>query len=385
MALPAPALAQDAPAPAPAPSASSEWSIAPRGRLQLDAGTVSTPPGIVGNKTDFRDEVRRAYIGADVKMPGGFALRAEIDVAPDVVEFTDLYLTYKPTKELTFTVGQHKPFWGLEELTSDLFPSFAERAALNTSFGHERRLGLSAAWTKGPVLVQGGAFTRHTLDLDESNKQKLSLHGRVVFMPKLGASQLHLGATLHRTDHDDLVSVNYRLRPLIHSTDTRFISTGAISQVDAELGYGLEAAWIKGPFHVTGEARWQHVDRAGALPDPTFFGGYAEVGYFLTKGDTRGYKGGVFDRVTPKRPVGKGGFGAVQLNLRYDYLDLIDGPIIGGRQNGFGTALVWTPTAHTRFIANYGRLNYSHAAIPATGGDRDYSVDAFGLRAQFDF
>jgi phosphate-selective porin OprO/OprP len=384
-ALPAPALAQNAPAPAPTPAASSDWSFTPRGRLQLDAGSVSTPPGIVGNKTDFTGEIRRAYIGAEVKMPGGFGLRAEIDVAQTVVEFTDLYLTYKPTRELTLTAGQHKPFWGLDELTSDLFPSFTERAAFNSAFGHERQLGVSAAWTKGSILVQSGVFTKHTLDLDEAAEDKIGFHGRFVFMPKLGDGQLHIGTSVHFTNPDDLIGVTYRARPFIHSTDTRFISTGSISQVESELGYGLEGAWIKGPFHASGEVRWQHVDRAGTLPDPTFFGGYAEVGYFLTKGDTRSYKGGVFERIKPHRPVGKGGFGALQLNLRYDYLDLIDGPFVGGRQNGFGVALVWTPTERTRLMANYGRQNYSHAALPAAGGDRDYGVDAFGLRAQFDF
>jgi phosphate-selective porin OprO/OprP len=383
--LSSPAVAQNQPAPTTETKPESEWSIKPRGRLQLDAGTVSTPPGIVGLKTDFTGEVRRAYIGVDIKMPSDFALRAEIDVAQQVVEFTDLYLTYKPTKELTLTAGQHKPFWGLEELTSDLFPSMTERAALNTAFGHERRLGFSAAWTKGPILLQGGVFTRHTLDLDEPNKDKIAFHGRFVFMPKIAGGQAHFGATLHRTDPDDPTSVTYRVRPFIHTTNTRFLSTGAITQVESEVGAGIEAAWIKGPFHVTGEARWQHADRAGALPDPTFFGAYAEIGYFLTKGDTRGYKGGVFDRNTPKNPVGKGGFGAVQVNLRYDYLDLIDGPYVGGRQNGIGASLVWTPTDRTRFILNYSRLNYSNAAIPATGGDRDYSIDAFGMRAQFDF
>jgi phosphate-selective porin OprO/OprP len=36
-------------------------------------------------------------------------------------------------------------------------------------------------------------------------------------------------------------------------------------------------------------------------------------------------------------------------------------------------------------MANYGRAQYSDAAIAAGGGDRDYSVDAFGMRAQLDF
>ncbi len=361
------------------------WSFKPRGRLQVDAGTVSSPAGIADASTGFGSELRRAYIGFDGKIPGGFGYRAEIDVAASAVEVTDLYLTYQASKQLGFTVGQHKPFWGLEELTSDLFTSFTERAAVNTAFGYERRLGASATYTSGPVLVQGGAFTDNVADLNNDENNSVSLDGRAVFMPKVGTGQLHIGGSVHWHDQGDAAtSVRYRVRPFIHTPDVRFIDTGNLGAT-SELGYGLETAYLQGPFHATGEAHWQRVNRPGALTDPTFFGGYAEVGMFLTRGDARGYKNGTFDRVKPKHPVGQGGFGALQINLRYDYLDLIDGGVIGGKQNGYDLGLVWVPTEYTRFLLSYGHVVYGDAAIPAAGGDRDYSVDALGMRAQIDF
>jgi phosphate-selective porin OprO/OprP len=361
------------------------WSFKPRGRIQVDAGAVSSPAGITDASLGFGSEVRRAYIGFDGKMPGGFGYRAEIDVAASAVEVTDLYLTYDASKTVGLTIGQQKPFWGLEEMTSDLFTSFTERAAVNTAFGFERRLGASASYAKGPVLLQAGAFTDNVADLNNDENNSLSLDGRAVFMPKLGDGQLHFGASVHYHDlNDSAASLRYRVRPFIHTPDVRFIDTGNIGAT-SELGYGLEAAYIRGPFHATGEAHWQQVNRPGALADPTFFGGYAEVGMFLTPGDTRGYKGGAFDRTKPKSPLGKGGFGALQVNLRYDYLDLIDAGIIGGKQDGYDLGLVWSPTDYTRFLLSYGHVVYSDAAIPAAGGDRDYSVDALGARAQIDF
>lgn len=361
------------------------WSFKPRGRLQIDAGTVSSPTGIADASTGFGSEIRRAYLGFEGKIPGGFGYRAEVDVAASAVEITDLYLTYQASKALQLTVGQHKPFWGLEELTSDLFTSFTERAAVNTAFGYERRVGVSATYGKGDVIMQGGAFTDNAADLNNDENNSYSLDGRAVFTPKLGSGQLHLGGSLHYRDlNDSASSVRYRVRPLIHTPDLRFIDTGNVSAV-SELGYGLEAGYIQGPFHVASEAHWQRVDRPGALADPTFFGGYLEAGLFLTPGDTRGYKGGTFDRVKPKRPVDKGGFGAVQVNVRYEYLDLIDAGVIGGKQNGYDLGLVWTPTDYTRFMLSYGHLLYRDAFLPAAGGDRDYSVDALGARAQIDF
>lgn len=391
------------PAPAPAPQAPTAkapaiafkgapeitgadgWSFKPRGRVQVDAGTVSTPDGVSDTATGFGSEVRRAYLGFEGTMPGGFGYRAEIDVAGSSVEITDLYLTYDASDAITLTLGQHKPFWGLEEVTSDLFTSFTERAATNTAFGYERRLGASASLTSGALLIQGGVFTDNVADLNDDGNNSYSIDGRAVFMPKLAGSQFHLGGSAHyRELNDAATSVRYRVRPFIHTPDLRFIDTGAIPAT-SETGYGIETAWIRGPFHATGEAHWQKVNAPGALTDPTFFGGYAEVGLFLTPGDTRGYRGGVFDRVRPKNPVGKGGIGAVQLNLRYDRLDLNDGAIVGGTQDAYGVALVWTLTDYVKFLMNYGHLVYGDAAVAAAGGDRDYSVDAVGVRAQIDF
>jgi phosphate-selective porin OprO and OprP len=119
------------------------------------------------------------------------------------------------------------------------------------------------------------------------------------------------------------------------------------------------------------------------LADPTFNGGYAELGYMLTD-DITAYKNGAFDRIRPKRPLGKGGIGALQFNLRYDWLDLDSAGIIGGRQQIAGASLLWMPTDYVRFILNYGHLWIDNAAVPA-GADRGYKANALGMRAQFDF
>jgi len=369
---------------APELKAEGGWTFKPRGRLQIDAGAVSSPAGVTNDGLGFGSEFRRAYIGFDGKIPGGFGYRAEIDVAASSVEVTDFYLTYQASKALTLTAGQHKPFWGLEEMTSDLFTSFTERAAINAAFGYERRLGVSGTWSAGDLIVQAGVFSDNVNDLNDDGNNALAYDARVVFAPKVGEGQLHLGGSIHQRElNDSATSVRYRVRPFLHTPDVRFIDTGAIP-ASSETGYGAEAAYIAGPFHVTGEAHWQRVNHLTGS-DPTFFGGYAEVGYFLTRGDTRGYKGGAFDRITPANPLGDGGIGAVQVNLRYDHLDLNDAGIVGGTQDGFGAAIVWTPTAYTRLMANYGRMKYRDAAIPAAGGERSYSIDAFGARAQIDF
>lgn len=359
------------------------WSFKPRGRLQVDAAGVNAPSGIAAAKQlGFANEFRRAYLGVDGTMPGGFGYRADIDLANSGVEVTDLYLTWKANPKVTVTMGQFKPFWSMEEMTSDLFTSFMERGAFNSSFGFERRLGLGATYTGKAVMVQGGVFTDNVADLNADTNNSYSVDGRVVFMPRLGQGQLHLGLSGHYRDFNDAsATARYRARPFVHTTDLRLIDTRAFSAM-GERSFGTELAYVSGRFHASAESHWITALRPG-LSDPTFNGGYAELGYLLTD-DATVYKNGVYDRIRPKNPITKGGIGAIQANLRYDWLDLNSGAVIGGRQQIAGASLLWIPTDYVRFILNYGHIWINDAAVSA-GTRRDYGADAMGLRAQFDF
>lgn len=359
------------------------WSFKPRGRLQLDVAGVDAPKGIVpGKSLGVATEFRRAYIGFDGTMPGGFGYRIEVDLANSAVDLTDIYLTWKANTDLTLTVGQHKPFFGMEDLQSDLFLSFLERAAFTNAFGFERRVGASATYNRGALLVQGGVFSDNSKDLIDSNNS-FSLDGRVVFMPKLAGGTLHLGGSAHYRQFNDLTHVgSYSVRPFSHATDLRLVNTGNVMAVSGERVLGAELAYVRGRFHAAAESSWLTAKRDG-LANPTFNGGYAEAGLLLTD-DTTAYKGGVFDRIRPKTPLGRGGIGAVQVNARYDWLDLSDAGIVGGRQQIAGLSALWIPTDNVRFIVNYGHIWLKDAALPA-GADRTYSADSLGMRAQFDF
>ncbi|MGL3822597.1 OprO/OprP family phosphate-selective porin [Sphingopyxis sp. R3-92] len=358
------------------------WSFKPRGRVQVDVAGVDTPPGVTGARGGMKTEFRRVYLGVDGKIPGGIAYRVEADIANSAVELTDVYFTYG-TGPLSVTVGQIKPFWSLDEMTSDLFTSFMERAAFTQAFGFERKVGLSAQYKGGNVLVQAGVFGDNANDLLDDSNNSIGADARAVWMPKLGDAQLHLGGSLHWRDFNDpAATIRYRARPFAHTTDVRLVDTRVLD-ASGERGMGVEAAVISGPFHAAGEGFWQTAKRPG-LADPTFFGGYAEVGMVLT-GESRGYKDGAFDRLKPSNPITEGGIGAFEVNARYDHLDLNDGGIIGGRQRTMLLGLVWAPIDYIRVTANYGRVKINDAAIASATGDRDYSADTFGLRTQIDF
>ena len=148
------------------------------------------------------------------------------------------------------------------------------------------------------------------------------------------------------------------------------------------------------------------VAACGYADDPSFVSGYAEVGFYLT-GETRGYKGGKWDRTKVLHPFDKGGMGAIQINGRFDYLNLGDrvapgagatlltapNYVNGGRQLGYQASVIWNPIDYIRFMAQLAHANYKGgpraATIDPTSTDpinqRDFSVDSFALRAQVEF
>jgi phosphate-selective porin OprO/OprP len=382
-----PAVAAGAPATqwkaAPEVSSGNGFTFKPRGRLQLDSALIDAPDAIADNGLGFGTEIRRAYLGMEGSLPGNFGYRIEADLANSSVDLTDVFLTFKPSGELTLTLGQHKPFGGLEEMTSDLFLSMLERAAYHSAFGFERRVGLSGTWTHGDLVVQAGAFADNAGDLVDDGNNSYSLDGRLVFTRSVGDGRLHIGGSAHYRDLNDASpTVRYRARPFFHTTDVRLVDTGAITAT-GERNFGAELAYVQGPFHATAEAHMMTALRPG-LDNPTFWGGYVELGMLVTGGDTTAYKGGAYDRIVPTDPVSAGGIGAIQLNARYDRIDLVDGPIVGGIQQALGLSAIWIPTEYVRFLLNYGHLWESDAAVPA-GTDRDYQVDTMGVRAQVDF
>ncbi|MEZ5710702.1 MAG: porin [Blastomonas sp.] len=359
------------------------WTFKPRGRFLYDVANIDAPDGIVIAGIDNQSETRRARLGFSGKLPGGMGYKAEADFVDHDFVFTDIFLDYE-SGGLKITAGQHNNFQSLEEISSSNDTSFIERSAFTDAFGFERKLGLSFQYKKGAALWQGGVFTDNVHDLDHDGTDGISIDGRFVYAPKIAGRQWHFGTSAHWRDLGEAdTSLRYRQRPLVHATDVRFINTGRLNGAKSERFFGLEAAVIDGRFHAAAETSWLQAGLAGRS-DPGFFGGSIEAGYFLTK-HSRKYSGGVFKAPEIKDAVGSGGIGAVQLNLRYDYLDLNSKGITGGTQNGYMASLIWTPHPYIRFMVNYAIMEYDNAAIATVTGDRNYSVNVLGARTQLSF
>lgn len=400
-----PAVAATTPAAAPAdprPGAAIGWKGSPqitegdrafkvKGRIQADANYVRAPGSLGDEGLGFSNEMRRIRLGAEGAIGGGFGYKLELELSDNAVDLVDTYVSYKHGP-WNVKLGNQNPFQSLDELTGDTSGSVMERAAFTDAFNFERRLGASVQYQRGALLAQAGLFSDDigalANDADgETGGDENNSHGvdaRLVYAPRLGKTQLHLGGSVHWRDLGRLSQgdTRYRQRPFVHSTNTRLIGTPAM-QVASEFNWGLETAVIRGRWHAAAEYNTLTADRLDA-PSVRFQGAYGELGVFLTPGDSRGYKEGIFTNKAPARPLGSGGFGSLQLTARYDWLDLNDRDIRGGSQQAYIAALVWTPVEYLRFNLNYARLAYKGAkALPS--GRTDYGANVIGTRFELDF
>src|SRR4249919_2870089 len=407
------------------------FSFKPRGAIQLDAGYVGFPDGknlngtvggLAYNNLGFNSRARRILIGADGTLPGGFRYSAEFNLAQGTVDYEDIFIAYDfKGVPLTIQVGNIYPFSSLETMTSSKFTSFMERASITDAFGFNRRLGIGFTVSdkkNDSWLLQAGIFNQPINDGTNFNRTGWEAAIRGVYSPMLGTTRLHLGASYHyRVNNRDAQNDRLRSRPLTQVTDQRFIDTGAIA-ADHDQYAGIELAAIHKSIHFAAEAQkiWVNSYAPGTIfganngtgggallnGNPTFWGGYAELGFYLT-GETRGYKNGRFDRTKVLHPFNDGGWGALQVNGRVDVVDLrddVDGSssslaapfyVNGGKQVGLQASVIWNPTDYLRFMAQYGRINVTggpRAVSPLFDvldttplNKRKYNVDVASVRA----
>ncbi len=402
-----------------------DWKFKVRGRFMYDVGYVDNPAasdgatlnGTSAKNMGFNSRIRRARLGVEGAMPGGFSYKAEADFADNTVSWADLMLEYK-AKDSPFSVrvGHFETFQSLEQMTSSRHIMFLERAQMNEGFNHGRRLGLGVGYDQGDVLFRAGVFN-DTINANYDNDDWLA-GARFVYAPKMGSNQLHFGANFqHREYQSNAQNVRYRMRNPARVSDIRLVDTGAFAAKSDNV-FGIEAGGVFGPLWVVGEGQYVKAkatapgttftdgDAAGTTlflaNDPSFLSYYVEAGYWLT-GESRGYKKGEWDRTKVNNGFDKGGSGAVAVTARYDHLDLSSAKLRlggtgtnlgrGGTQDTYQLSLVWQPIDYVRITTQYVRAEIeggpAAATVKPTSTDpinkRSYGVDSFAMRFAFDF
>lgn len=392
--------------------------------LDTDAGTNELETGDPLDDVEDRWDFRRIRLEIQGEVPQNMIYRMQIDFNnPAAAEMKDVYLgfTELPYNQELLIGNQKRPI-GLDHLNSSRHNIFAERPLVVESFNEDaRRLGICMYgytddemfhWRYGGFMLENvNTDGRIRGDFDEAG-----IYGRLSSSPWYddvsgGRGYLHLAISgsaavtdgdgeFDRDDNEN--EARFRTRPLARS-DSRWYDTGRIDGAENFEQLGFETIVNVGALQITGELinTWVQRDAAnGFLGDNlNFWGAYVYASYFLT-GEHIPYDrtSGTIDRVKPfenffvvdRLAGGTGrGWGALNVALRYDYIDLSDSDISGGQGSAVTAAVNWYWTAYSKLQTNmvWGEVNdggqrLSNSPI-ADGIDGQYTI--LGMRYMIDF
>jgi phosphate-selective porin OprO/OprP len=348
----------------------------------------------------------------------------------NVIQPMTVFMTFKEIPVLgNIRVGNQQNWISFEHIESVYFLDFMERAPIMDAFSGPNNNGYTpgiSVFNNTPDMRAGlqlGVYKNNlydsgfTFDIGDA----WVYGGRGIWTPYYdaesnGRNLLHLGiGSEYRTFNKDVSATtgfdNVRVRSrgdLLNASSTltpNFADTGNF-YATSQVVLNPELAFQWGPFLLQAEcsASWFY----GAVPAqnvPTSLGsvfmegGYVETLYFLT-GENRFYNRqlGTFGRTIPRNNANfkAGTWGAWQVGLRYDWLDLNSGAFVnGGNASDISVGLNWFLNPNARFQFNY-VLSWVNNAPPVTfpgtlgslNGARfvgDGTINSFGGRMDFNF
>jgi phosphate-selective porin OprO/OprP len=371
-----------------------DFTFKPRGVVEADAAVFDEREG--GYRFSDGTAFRRARLGFEGTAFKWFNYRAEVDFAGNAVNLTDAYLQYTKIPKTVLTVGQHKAPFGLESNNSDNYNIFLERGMFTNAFGNagaERRIGISAAYApKKTINIAAGLFGDNESISRGSGAapgESWGVNARATWEPLLETGRvIHLGvSTFYRShlksgDTPDAVRLNDR--PNIRIDGGNIADSGVITGTRSLKYGGVEAAGVFGPLTVAGEAGRLWLDRFGG--DNAHFSGYYGYAAYMLTGETRPFKGGNFDRIKPFKDLGNGGFGAFEVALRYDQIDLSDTPVparAGNEASSITAGFNWYFNPYAKLMLNWVRFWGDNTPLDPT--DTKTRGDAFAARLHLDF
>ena len=400
-------------------------SMSINGRIQLDARGYDWNGNAANDKVTDTFDIRRAYLGAkgtfqkyyDWEVTADFASLTGTDAGTDTTAAgkttTHLDVAYFNinyfNKKAMFQFGQFKMPYSLEERTSSRFIDFQERSFVNNT-------SLTSGKERG-VMIHGTPITGVNYALALSNGQGKNVNdvdqrtegfGYIAHVDTNIAEILgdkesiyHLGAS-YTYDGDMNVAALGKQRTEARGYEF-FSSTAFTGNNMDRTRMGLEGVVAKGPVKIQAEyskANFEGVSALGADYDRGIKAYYAEALWLVTgEKYADSYKGGKFDRITPKKdfnPDDFSGLGAFELGARYSKFDASDFTSTNAVGTGVLAALTntnqaksytaqlkWIPSPNTRFLLNYVHTDFDTDITK--NGETKGAEKAIIMRSQYDF
>lgn len=309
------------------------------------------------------------------------------------------YIEYDGAHPLAFRIGAFSPYDSMEDATGGANLALMERPTVVTI---ARSIAAGSGREGAEIFAQGddylvsvaltGGKTTDAATFDE--QQGLVARAAWLAVNRNDVKWLVNADTSYVFKTADIVpgsaspnAIEFSAGPEVSVDGSKTVDTGALDARHVT-EFGFETALNLG--RLFGQGGWFHydVERASALPDPSFHGWYAMATWSLT-GESRPYDPvtASFHGLAPAAPLGKNGLGAWEVAARYssmnlDYLPgIAAGGVAGGVQNVWSAGLNWYPNETVRFMLDYDNIQVNHTNAPAN----DISANAIGLRSQIAF
>lgn len=375
--------------------ATDEWSLRLYARTQLDYRHFSPD--------DFSADtfsIRRARLGTIATFLDDFSMRIEAEYSDTTAKLNDAWLDYTHFKGAMLRVGQFYTMHGLERSQGAMDINFMERALSDSLLGsvYERGVMLHGSPLKGlhynlTYMNGSGQNADESSSHVKSDSKDWSLRatGNLAQWAGWQNSVIHVGGTYvnGKQAADSPVPI---LRT--EGRGVKFFSTTNgdkfTTKVDRTLT-AFETALAHGPAKLQSEYIHANFDGVGFDRDMSAW--YASLQWMVTGEQYASvYKNGAFGAIAPTNNFryGNGGWGALELGMRYTRFDASDFNAVLGNQaqytdgaDAWTLGAKWMPNTHAQLQLNYVRTAFDS---PITlNGKKNNNEDAINIRMQYDF
>ncbi|HEU4854045.1 MAG TPA: porin, partial [Nitrosospira sp.] len=363
-------------------SADGNFTAEVDGRMQVDSQYNITndvlPPAPNDRPYELNSGVnlRRARLGVEGTMFKKWDYKFEYDFSRGngsvTAGITDAFIRYNFDSPLSVKVGSFKEPFSLEEATSNRFLTFIERnMAVNTFLDnpnvYKTGIGVNYAvprWQTGISFQTepiGSSNSGTSVNPNGNNSRSNGAGdtswegvGRISGRPwmesetkfwHVGVSAAYTQVNTQYEGDGDFANggMSFASFPGANVDRTNVLNTGNLSfgnknvpnsrRLESFNRWGAETALVYGPFSAQGEYLQTDINGHGYSGE-SLFGFYGYLSYFLT-GESRVYhvKNGAWNRIKPFQnfQLTGPGWGAWEIAAGYDYMNMNDGVIRGGK------------------------------------------------------
>jgi len=353
-------------------SADKNFEASIGGRVHFDAYAFDKDVAATTDTTEFR----RARLTLSGKAYGWeYKVEEDFSGGSNLDGIRDLYIA-RNMMGGKVTIGNFKPYRALEELTSSNEILMMERPSTTATGIYNGR-----QFQQGVGYLRAGATGNYTFGVSAFNMRSaptarnegVGFAGRATWAPiNDGTTAFHLGASY---SFENLNKGTPTVTAVSHyagrrgPSQTMATTTAAVGTNDSQVStYGLEAAYLSGPFFVQSEyARGNYGQASGGSQDVDAF--YVQ-GSWMLNGGMKAYKPGTGVFGSPK----VADKGLWELTARWDTMENND--------------LLDTKTTSTVLGVNYYVNPNMRIMLNWTQGDNDKTGDEpsqLALRTQFAF